>query len=368
MMRTRHAKGSVVYDKRRKVWNYLFNDNGTRRTRTIGTKRSYPTKASAWKAVDSLRQTPQTIIAGVPTLRTLAQRYEAEKLSPRAETRRVYHSFMRNHILPTWGEKPLTALQPRDVELWLRQIPRSPKTRSHLRNQLHALVDYAMWSGVLELARNPISLVRVQGATKRTNKPRSLTVAEFQKLIAQLAAPFNTMALVAVCLGLRVSECLALKWGSVDWLAGKINVTQGIVKQIVDDVKTEASRKRLNAAPELLEVLKLWKAETQFSEPTDWIFASPVKQGRLPYSYTGFWRELQRAGNAAGIGNLGTHTFRHTYRSWLDAVGTPIAVQQKLMRHADIRTTMNTYGDIVTDEMQQAGTRVAGLAMSRQTA
>ncbi len=42
---------------------------------------------------------------------------------------------------------------------------------------------------------------------------------------------------------------------------------------------------------------------------------------------------------------------RHTYRSWLDAVGTPIAVQQKLMRHADIRTTMNTYGDIVTDEM-----------------
>jgi integrase len=45
---------------------------------------------------------------------------------------------------------------------------------------------------------------------------------------------------------------------------------------------------------------------------------------------------------------------RHTYRSWLDAVGTPIAVQQKLMRHADIRTTMNVYGDIVTDEMEQA--------------
>jgi integrase len=36
---------------------------------------------------------------------------------------------------------------------------------------------------------------------------------------------------------------------------------------------------------------------------------------------------------------------RHTYRSWLDAVGTSIAVQQKLMRHADIRTTMNVYGD-----------------------
>jgi hypothetical protein len=34
-------------------------------------------------------------------------------------------------------------------------------------------------------------------------------------------------------------------------------------------------------------------------------------------------------------------------------------VQQKAMRHADIRTTMNTYGDVVTDETgtgkQQSG-------------
>ena len=55
---------------------------------------------------------------------------------------------------------------------------------------------------------------------------------------------------------------------------------------------------------------------------------------------------------------------RHTYRSWLDAVGTPIAVQQKLMRHADIRTTMNVYGEVVTDEMASAASKVAGLAVN----
>ena len=81
------------------------------------------------------------------------------------------------------------------------------------------------------------------------------------------------------------------------------------------------------------------------------MFASPVKIGRLPYSYTGVWRELDRAAKNAGIGHLGTHSFRHTYRSWLDAVGTSLSVQQKMMRHSDIRTTMNTYGDVVTDEM-----------------
>jgi len=52
------------------------------------------------------------------------------------------------------------------------------------------------------------------------------------------------------------------------------------------------------------------------------------------------------------------------YRSWLDAAGTSIAVQQKLMRHADIRTTLNVYGDVVTDEMQKANTKVAEMALT----
>jgi integrase len=54
---------------------------------------------------------------------------------------------------------------------------------------------------------------------------------------------------------------------------------------------------------------------------------------------------------------------RHSYRSWLDAVGTGIAVQQKLMRHADIRTTMK-YGDVVTDEMSVASGKIARLALN----
>lgn len=137
------------------------------------------------------------------------------------------------------------------------------------------------------------------------------------------------------------------------------------MKQSADDVKTDSSCKSLAIDKELLEVLRVWKQITQFSAEEDWIFASPVKLGRLPYSYTGFWRELERAAKEAGIGHLGTHAFRHTYRSWLDAVGTPIAVEQKLMRHSDIRTTMNIYGDVVTDEMGLAHSKVVGLALSR---
>ncbi len=41
-------------------------------------------------------------------------------------------------------------------------------------------------------------------------------------------------------------------------------------------------------------------------------------------------------------------------------------VQQKLMRHSDIRTTLNIYGDVVTDEMAQAHSKVVELALPRK--
>jgi integrase len=140
-------------------------------------------------------------------------------------------------------------------------------------------------------------------------------------------------------------------------------VERGIVERNVDDVKTDESRKCLAIAEELLDQLKVWKQSTEFSADSDWIFASPVKIGRLPYSYTGVWRELDRAANAAGIGHIGTHTFRHSYRMWIDALGTPIGVQQKLMRHSDIRTTMNIYGDAATEDMREAHSKIVRLAL-----
>jgi len=98
-------------------------------------------------------------------------------------------------------------------------------------------------------------------------------------------------------------------------------VERGIVERNVDDVKTDESRKSLVIADELLERLNVWRQSTEFSTDSDWVFASPVKIGRLPYSYTGVWRELDRASEAAGLGHMGTHTFRHSYRMWIDAIG-----------------------------------------------
>ena len=365
----RHASGSVRYDKRRKTWNYLWYDGPTRRSKRIGTKQEFPTKAAAWKEVERLE-----IQAKPPdgdrgdTVRSVVARYEAERMPSRQSTVRVYRSFLNNHVLPKWADTRIQDVQPRPVELWLRELPLSPKSKTHVRSLMHELVEFAMWSGMLDISRNPVSLVRNIGATRKVRKARSLTAEQFQALLRELQEPFGTMALLSVCLGLRFSEALALRWADVDWLGSRLSIRRGIVNQIVGDVKTQGSAKTFNLASELLERLKSWKQSSQFSGAEDWIFASPFKLGRLPYSYTGTRQELERASKAAGIGHISSHAFRHTYRSWLDAVKTPIAVQQKMMRHTDIRTTMNIYGDVVTDEMSTAGLRVAEIAFQRNGA
>jgi integrase len=360
----RHTSGSVRYDRRRNTWNYLWYDGTIRRSKRIGTKQEFPTKAAAWKQVGQLDIHQPKAKSGNTgdTVRSVIERYEAERMPSRPSTARVYRCFLKNHILPKWGDTGIRAVQPRPVELWLRELPLSPRSKTHVRSLMHGLVEFAMWAGLLDISRNPVSLVRNIGATRKVRKARSLTAEQFHALLKELHEPFATMAFISVCLGLRISEALALRWADVDWLGSKLSVRRGIVNQIVGDVKTQGSAKTFNLAGELMERLKIWKQSSEFPGADDWIFASPFKLGRLPFSYTGTRQELERASKAAGIGHVSLHAFRHTYRSWLDAVKTPISVQQKMMRHTDIRTTMNVYGDVVTDEMSTAGLKVAELA------
>jgi integrase len=362
----RFKTGSVVFDKRRKTWNFLWWEEGKRRSKLVGSVRDFPTKASAWKAVKTFADAMENQVKSnsrIPTVKMLVEQYQAEKMPRRAMTRQGYNTWLNHYILPTWGTYTIQDLQARPVELWLQSLALAPKSKVHIRGLVRVLWDFAMWRGDFPVQRNPMELVSIKGATKRTRQPRSLTVEEFQQLVGQLEEPFHTMALVCVCFGLRISECLALKWSDVDWLNCTLRIERGIVHQVVDDVKTPESQRSMHIESEMLEVLKTWRQTTPFSGPDDWVFASPVQIGRLPFSYPGVWRALRRATDRAGIGPMSSHTFRHTYRSWLDSVGTPVGVQQRLMRHTDIRTTMNVYGTAATADMRHAQEKVVRLAL-----
>jgi integrase len=60
--------------------------------------------------------------------------------------------------------------------------------------------------------------------------------------------------------------------------------------------------------------------------------------------------------------------FRHTFRTLLDEPGGPMKVQQELIRHTDVRTTMNIYGKAMDESKRKAHSKVVSLVLPSQVA
>ena len=58
-----------------------------------------------------------------------------------------------------------------------------------------------------------------------------------------------------------------------------------------------------------------------------------------------------------------THSDTPTARGLIQSVRR-LEYSKKLMRHADIRTTMNIYGDAVTPDMREAHGKIVSLALN----
>ncbi|MCU1309504.1 MAG: site-specific recombinase, phage integrase family, partial [Candidatus Angelobacter sp.] len=206
------------------------------------------------------------------------------------------------------------------------------------------------------LQLNPMSLVEIKGASKRKKRPLTLSFSQSAQILDLLAEPYRTMAVVALCTGLRVSEILALKWTDIDFDELSMHVTRAVVRGVVDDVKTEYSEDELPLDPDFATQLLNWKRQCPVSQDA-WVFPSPVTA--RPYAPGTIQQKCFRVvGATVGLPNLGWHSFRHTYRSLLDATGAPVGVQQKLMRHAQVSTTMNVYGNAQMDSKRDANSRV----------
>lgn len=63
-------------------------------------------------------------------------------------------------------------------------------------------------------------------------------------------------------------------------------------------------------------------------------------------------------------GRIGWHTFRHSYSSLLRQLGVDVKVQQELLRHADIRTTMNVYTQAVSEQKRAARDEVVQMVLA----
>jgi integrase len=279
-----------------------------------------------------------------------------------------YRSYLNHQIKPRWGDYPIPKVKPFAVEQWLKGLDLASRTRGHLHNLMRVLWNCAMRWELTEIGENPMKLVRVRGTSKRRREPMVLNVAQSRLLLGELDEPFRTMVILDLATGLRCSELFALKWCDVVWDDLTLLVRRGIVTGIVSDVKTKYSNAGIPLDPALAEVLLNWQHKTLFRGPEDWVFASPFVAGRMPWYPWGVERHIIPAGIRCGIGRVGWHTFRHTFRTLLDETGAPMKVQQELMRHADICTTMNVYGKAMDESKRAAHGKVVRLVLPAKVA
>src|SRR6266850_2605204 len=285
-------------------WRERKPDGGhTKRTEVIGSISMLKTEANAWRVIEHRKlDVNSDHLQGHPvTIGMLVNRYlEAELPELRHSTASAYRSYLNHQIRPRWGDYPISRVKPFAVEQWLKGLDLAPRTRGHLHNLMRVLLNCAMrWE------------------------------------LTKIDEPFRTLVILDLATGLRCSELFALMWCDVLWDDLTLLVRRGIVTGVVSDVKTKYSNAGIPLDPALAEVLSRWQRTTLFKNPEDWVFASPFVAGRLPWYPWGVERRhIIPAGIRCGIGRIGWHTFRHTFRTLLDETGAPMKVQQELMRHA----------------------------------
>jgi integrase len=274
-----------------------------------------------------------------------------------------YTSYINRHIRSRWQSTPISKMRPMDVMQWLGTLTLAPKTKAHIKRVLHLLFERAMLWGLIDVQRNPLQLVRLKGGSKRQKQPVILTMEEFQLLVMELREPIRTMVFVAMCTGLRISEILSLRWESINFDAGTMLVVRGVVNGRIGFTKTDASMDEVPLDSDLASILLDWQSER--GQPTGLVFPSPLT-GRCYHAGMIQKLHLKPAGERIGIKGLGWHAFRHSYRGLLDETGANAGMQKGLMRHANISTTMNTYGRAAIKAKQEANSKLVQMILPRK--
>lgn len=107
------ASQGVVYSRKRGTWHLKWFEAGKPRRRQLGTIREVASRAVAEKAAEPFRRMLAKPVKVVPIVSVLVEQFKVEKMSTRTSTSHSIKDWLKNHIIPAWGEKPITDLQAR---------------------------------------------------------------------------------------------------------------------------------------------------------------------------------------------------------------------------------------------------------------
>jgi integrase len=333
-------------------WEARYRDpSGVMRARTFSTK----TEARAW-----VRETETDVRRGDwidPRLtRTTFEQWADEYLLTivhlREITRGDYTRIVDVHLLPAFGDWPISQIEQVDVRRLIAEKQAAglaPKTLQKIRLVLRQILETARGSGAIKA--NPCEGIRMPRATQVD--PVFLTPDEVERLALATRAPYDVLVRMAAGTGMRPSELCGLQVGRINLVSGTVDVvealtvvrghvelgptkngvrrTVGLTRSLCDDL----GKHLLARANELDRAL----------EPDDFVFVAP--QGGPLRRDLLYKRIFVPAVKDAGLRpGLRLHDLRHTCAALLIQLGAHPKVIQEWLGHRSITVTMDVYGHL----------------------
>ena len=322
---------------------------------------SFERKRDAEHAEQDFQANTRAIIRG----ELAAEHGERRTIGPSLETwlgmlkttgsrsRVVYGEFVKALIEPHLGARLLASLDRKAIETWRSDLVGKVAVNS-LNAALTCLSSACRW--FIEqrwLKENPC-----RGIKRLKTPPRSYlwirTRAEFERVLGFLSDEFRDMAAVAVGTMIRIDEMLHLQWDDVDLENRLLTIQRGR--------KGPPKSGRIRHVPILDSVLPVFKARALKRDGEILVFPGKRRRdGKRGVRSTqplgdAFKRALAKAGLDTKIR---WHDLRHTGASWWVMSGGDIFRLSKVLGHADVKLTRDTYAHLAPEAWQQDYARVA---------
>lgn len=335
-------------------------DNGRRDRRHVsGAKRA--DVVAKVRAIEAKRDAGMVEAAGrAPTVGEWLDHWldhiATRKVRPR--TLESYESTVRLHLRPGIGHQRLDRLQPEHLERLYAALADkglSPASILRAHRVLSRALKVASQRG--KVARNVATLVDPP-VVRRPETALPLSAQEVKRVMAAAQAHRNAARwTVAMAVGLRQSEALALRWADVDLEHATLTVRRGVHRVrgqglVYEEPKADRSRRTVALPAPLVEALRAHRAaqlEERLAAGAEWanldlIFAQ--RNGKA-IERKSDWRAWKALLQEAGVRDIRVHDGRHTAATLLLSEGVHPRVVMEVLGHAQMRTTTDTYSHVM---------------------
>jgi integrase len=256
-----------------------------------------------------------------------------------------YDSIIKAHLLPVFGDVPLSQITPGCLTYFFDKLSgkAKPKTVSNVYGLLNTMLDVALDYEIIE--NKPLRKKLHKPEVEKEEKP-VLKPEEVRQILAKLPPAHRLFIAVLSILTVRAGEGLALRWLNVDFENRTLSLTHSIWRgKLKATLKTKGSKRRFILPASLIEALVVHRAQSAFNRDEDFIFPNAVGGPLEPGNFRK--RVLYPVMDELKIKRedrqYGFHLLRHTAATVLHEQTGDIEVAQRALGHARRSTTEDVY-------------------------